>query len=74
MEKGLEFDMVIVPYASAKNYKSEVDESLLYVACTRAMHQLYLTYVKEPAALIRAAIETKGIFGQTLIYHILLIG
>ncbi|WP_324679511.1 HelD family protein [Hymenobacter sp. GOD-10R] len=42
--KGLEFDAVIVPFASAHNYKTEVDKSMLYVACTRAMHELTLTY------------------------------
>ncbi|MGI4866292.1 MAG: HelD family protein [Janthinobacterium lividum] len=44
LAKGLEFDEVIVPFASAQNYKTEVDKSMLYVACTRAMHQLTLTY------------------------------
>ena len=44
LAKGLEFDEVIVPFASAHQYKTEVDKSMLYVACTRAMHQLTLTY------------------------------
>ncbi|UOQ50882.1 HelD family protein [Hymenobacter cellulosivorans] len=44
LAKGLEFDEVIVPFASARNYRTEVDKSMLYVACTRAMHQLTLTY------------------------------
>jgi DNA helicase-2/ATP-dependent DNA helicase PcrA len=44
LAKGLEFDEVIVPFASARNYQTEVDKSMLYVACTRAMHQLTLTY------------------------------
>ncbi|OGX88675.1 HelD family protein [Hymenobacter glacialis] len=44
LAKGLEFDVVIVPFASAQNYKTEVDKSMLYVACTRAMHQLTLTH------------------------------
>ncbi|WBA43938.1 HelD family protein [Hymenobacter canadensis] len=44
LAKGLEFDAVIVPFASAHSYKTEVDRSMLYVACTRAMHQLTLTY------------------------------
>ncbi|MCC2548229.1 AAA family ATPase [Hymenobacter sp. BT175] len=43
LAKGLEFDVVIVPFASARNYKTDVDKSMLYVACTRAMHQLTLT-------------------------------
>jgi DNA helicase II / ATP-dependent DNA helicase PcrA len=44
MAKGLEFDQVIVPFAGGSNYKSETDRQMLYVACTRAMHRLDLTY------------------------------
>ncbi len=47
LSKGLEFDEVIVPFASARNYKTDVDRSMLYIACTRAMHRLTLTYVNE---------------------------
>lgn len=45
MAKGLEFDEVIVPQADASNYHSGIDKSMLYVAVTRAMHKLTLTYV-----------------------------
>jgi DNA helicase-2/ATP-dependent DNA helicase PcrA len=45
LAKGLEFDEVIVPFASAASYKTEIDKGMLYVACTRAMHQLSLTHV-----------------------------
>ncbi|MCC3160675.1 AAA family ATPase [Hymenobacter sp. 15J16-1T3B] len=55
LAKGLEFDAVVVPFASARNYQSEVDRSMLYVACTRAMHQLTLTYTGELTALLTAA-------------------
>jgi DNA helicase II / ATP-dependent DNA helicase PcrA len=44
LAKGLEFDHVIVPNVTAKNYHTEPDRQMLYVACTRAMHGLYLTY------------------------------
>lgn len=44
MAKGLEFDEVIVPQVDDKNYYSEIDRSMLYVAVTRAMHCLILTY------------------------------
>ncbi len=44
MAKGLEFDEVIVPQVDDKNYHSEIDQSMLYVAATRAMHRLTLTY------------------------------
>ena len=39
-----EFDEVLVPFASFENYQTEVDRSLLYIACTRAMHHLTLTH------------------------------
>ena len=44
MAKGLEFDEVIVPQVDAGNYNSMIDKSMLYVALTRAMHRLTLTY------------------------------
>ena len=44
MAKGLEFDEVIIPQANDINYYSEIDRSMLYVAVTRAMHLLTLTY------------------------------
>ena len=44
MAKGLEFDEVIIPQANDKNYHSSIDKSMLYVAVTRAMHKLTLTY------------------------------
>jgi len=46
LAKGLEFDEVIVPFASAATYKTALDKGMLYVACTRAMHQLTLTYTQ----------------------------
>ncbi len=45
MSKGLEFDHVIVPNTTDKNYRTEIDKRMLYVACTRAMHVLTVTYV-----------------------------
>ena len=41
--KGLEFDEVIVPFVTDKDYRTEIDRSMLYVACTRAMHKLYIS-------------------------------
>lgn len=43
MSKGLEFDQVIIPDISDELYHTPLDRSLLYIACTRAMHQLDLT-------------------------------
>ena len=53
MAKGLEFDEVIVPQTNDKNYHSEIDRSMLYVAVTRAMHKLTLTYNGNPSDLLK---------------------
>ncbi|MBI5640319.1 MAG: AAA family ATPase [Nitrospirae bacterium] len=45
LAKGLEFDQVVVSNASDKNYTTELDRNLLYVACTRAMHELLVTHI-----------------------------
>ncbi|MBI4849676.1 MAG: AAA family ATPase [Nitrospirae bacterium] len=45
LAKGLEFDQVVVSNASDTNYTTELDRNLLYVACTRAMHELLVTHV-----------------------------
>jgi DNA helicase-2/ATP-dependent DNA helicase PcrA len=47
LAKGLEFDEVIVPFASDRNYHTDVDRKMLYIACTRAMHQLTITYSRD---------------------------
>ena len=52
LSKGLEFDEVIVPFASARNYHTDVERSMLYIACTRAMHRLSLTYESEKSPFI----------------------
>lgn len=44
MAKGLEFDEVIIPQMNDRNYCSAIDKSMLYVAVTRAMHKLTITY------------------------------
>ena len=53
LAKGLEFDEVIVPFVSASNYKSDIDKRMLYIACTRAMHRLLLTYEQERSEFLR---------------------
>lgn len=45
LAKGLEFDHVVVPFCDDKNYQHETDRQMLYVACTRAMHELNLCYI-----------------------------
>jgi DNA helicase-2/ATP-dependent DNA helicase PcrA len=52
LAKGLEFDEVIVPFASSRNYNSDVDRRMLYIACTRAMHKLTLTYSIEKTSFV----------------------
>ena len=42
--KGIEFDHVIIPFVSDENYHSSLDKNLLYVATTRALHQLEIVY------------------------------
>lgn len=44
MAKGLEFDEVIIPQTDERNYRSEIGKSMLYVAVTRAIHRLTLTF------------------------------
>ncbi|WP_195985902.1 3'-5' exonuclease [Clostridium sp. D33t1_170424_F3] len=55
MAKGLEFDAVVIPDADSETYATESDRSLLYVACTRAMHRLSLLYTGERSRLIGEA-------------------
>ncbi|MCL1699706.1 RNA polymerase recycling motor HelD [Lysinibacillus sp. Bpr_S20] len=42
LAKGLEFDAVIVAAFDTPFYDTKIDRKLLYVALTRAMHELYL--------------------------------
>ncbi|QDQ00337.1 AAA family ATPase [Lysinibacillus fusiformis] len=42
LAKGLEFDAVIVAAFNTPFFDSKIDRKLLYVALTRAMHELYL--------------------------------
>ena len=55
LAKGLEFDRVIVPEATAANYANDMDRNLLYVASTRAMHRLTLTHVGEATPILQGA-------------------
>ncbi len=53
--KGLEFDYVVIPDASARAYP-DTDEARrrLHVAVTRAAHQLWIAAVGTPSPLLRA--------------------
>ncbi len=52
MAKGLEFDEVLIPHADSLTYQSDYDRSLLYIACTRAMHRLTLLYSGEASRFL----------------------
>ena len=52
MAKGLEFDEVVIPNVTKSNYNDEMDKSLLYIACTRAMHRLKMIFSGEPTEFI----------------------
>lgn len=65
MAKGLEFDEVIVPSVNSDVYQTEYDRSLLYIACTRAMHRLTLTYHGELTSILSSfQRNTNGINGE----------
>lgn len=49
--KGLEFDGVIV-YNVSEKYSSDIDKNLLYIAFTRALHKLTITYTDKPSQII----------------------
>lgn len=52
LAKGIEFDHVIVPFATERNYKTELDKHLLYIACTRAMHRLEVSFAGSPSKFV----------------------
>jgi DNA helicase-2/ATP-dependent DNA helicase PcrA len=54
LAKGLEFDEVLIPNANATTYNDETDRGLFYIACTRAMHMLSITYSGECTPFIGA--------------------
>ena len=45
--KGLEFDNVFVVDVDSNNYKYDIEKNWLYIACSRAMHNLNLLYCNE---------------------------
>ncbi|MGE5672938.1 MAG: HelD family protein [Mycobacterium leprae] len=53
LTKGLEFDAVIVAGANAESYgATQRDARLLYVACTRALHELVLLWTETSSPLL----------------------
>lgn len=50
--KGLEFDAVIIFNVNNEEFKTELDAQLLYVAVTRALHQICLLHTGKPSCFI----------------------
>ena len=61
LAKGLEFDAVIINDASNKKYpvNSRLDMNLLYVAATRALHELEILYDKNICEIFKENIKSK---------------
>lgn len=59
LAKGLEFDAVIINNANEKNYSSDssLDMKLLYVAITRALHELDIVYTGELTKPLKSHFE-----------------
>ncbi|WDL97163.1 RNA polymerase recycling motor HelD [Alicyclobacillus sp. ALC3] len=53
LAKGVEFDAVIIYDASLQAYNQEDERTLLYTACTRAMHRLLLYSVGDWSPFVR---------------------
>lgn len=56
MAKGLEFDAVVVADASRLSFCAEYDRRLLYVACSRALHNLDLVYTGQLSPFIQGLV------------------
>jgi DNA helicase-2/ATP-dependent DNA helicase PcrA len=54
LAKGLEFDTVVIANADQEVYGREPDRQLLYTACTRALHQLFIFYENQLTSFITA--------------------
>ncbi|MEC4184753.1 ATP-binding domain-containing protein [Adlercreutzia sp. R21] len=53
LAKGLEFDEAVLLDVDGRQYATEADRNLLYVAVTRAMHALTVLYRDEPSPFLR---------------------
>ena len=53
LAKGLEFDEAVLLDVDGRQYATEADRNLLYVAITRAMHRLTVLYRDEPSLFLR---------------------
>lgn len=55
LAKGIEFDAVLLYDVSDESYGHESERTLLYTACTRAMHELHMYTVRNLSPFIKAA-------------------
>ncbi|MGA5148194.1 HelD family protein [Streptomyces griseoincarnatus] len=62
--KGLEFDIVIVPDVDDTNYANAMDKGMLYIACTRAMHELHLTHAGRLSPFLEFTAQPGSTFGD----------
>ena len=53
LAKGLEFDTVHVTDVDAVHYLTDTERQILYIACTRALHELNLYYTGEKSPLVK---------------------
>ncbi|GAA5415968.1 DNA helicase IV [Paraliobacillus ryukyuensis] len=53
LAKGIEFDAVLLYNASKTRYQTELERNLLYTACTRAMHDLFVLSLGELSPYIQ---------------------
>ncbi len=58
LSKGLEFDAVIIADAGRRNYgDSEWDAKMLYVGCTRALHELWVLHGGETPKFLQGVAD-----------------
>lgn len=55
--KGLEFDCALILGVDQKNYVTDLDERLLYIACTRALHRLKIYAVGKQSVLLQPEVD-----------------
>lgn len=59
LAKGIEFDTVVIYNCNHEVYREEEERTVLYTACTRAMHALYLFSVGQESPLLSQVDKSK---------------